>query len=134
MVYGMTVRYPWVTDDVRCDPRAIWKIWEAFGIGESTMKGYWDGTSPVTTERADILATTFQRPGTALIAIASWAHDTVETHLRIDWKALGLDPATAVLRAPAVEHLQPARIFKPGEPIPIDPGRGWMLIAEPARR
>lgn len=134
MVYGMTVRYPWVTDDVSCDPREIWKVWDTFGIGGSTMKGYWDAGTPVTTDNADVLATTYQKPGGALIAIASWAHDTVQAHLRIDWKTLGMDPGSCVLRAPAVQHFQPERRFRIGEAIPVIPGRGWMLILESGKR
>lgn len=134
MLYGMTVRYPWVTDDVSCDPRALWKVWDAFGIDGSEMVGYWEDTTPVRTDNADVLATTYRRSGAALIAIASWAHDTVQVRLRIDWKALGLDPAASILRAPAVEHFQPARTFRPDDAIPLSPGRGWVLILGPQGR
>ncbi|MEZ4968548.1 MAG: DUF6067 family protein [Flavobacteriaceae bacterium] len=46
MVYGMTVRYPWFTEGVSCDPRDLWKIWDDFGIAESKMIGYWEKVHP----------------------------------------------------------------------------------------
>jgi hypothetical protein len=131
MLYGMTVRYPWVTDDVSCDPRALWKVWDAFGITDAVMKGYWQNDARVATDHADVLATTFQRKGKAMIALASWAHDAERVHLRIDWTALGLEARSCILRAPAIANFQPAREFTPGDPIPVEPGKGWILILEP---
>lgn len=63
-----------------------------------------------------------------LIALASWAGGPVEVRLAIDWKALGLDPKTAVLRAPAIDKFQDAAEFKPGDPVRVEPGQGWLLV------
>jgi hypothetical protein len=41
-----------------------------------------------------------------------------------------LDPAKAVLRAPAIPDVQFATTFAPGDPIPFEPGKGWLLILE----
>ena len=41
-----------------------------------------------------------------------------------------MDPATARITAPAVRDFQQAARFRPGEPIPVAPGRGWLLIVE----
>ena len=32
MVFGMTTRLPWTTEGVTCDPVAVWRIWDEFGI------------------------------------------------------------------------------------------------------
>ena len=50
--------------------------------------------------------------------------------LRIDWKALGIDPARATLTAPAIEHFQPAARFRVEEPIVMEPAKGWLLVLE----
>jgi hypothetical protein len=72
------------------------------------------------------------RPGTsgtsALIALASWAGQPVDVRLAIDWKKLGLDPRTAALRAPAIDKFQEAAEFKPGGPVRVEPGKGWLLV------
>ena len=34
-----------------------------------------------------------------------------------------------LLRAPAIEDFQPAAEFGPGDAIPVEPGRGWLLVA-----
>jgi len=51
--------------------------------------------------------------------------------LTIDWSALGLDPATSLLVAPEIQDFQHAAAFRPDERIAIEPGKGWLLIAEP---
>jgi hypothetical protein len=130
LVFGMTARLPWAGD-----PRPLWKVWDEFGIAESDMVGWWVDASPVKTGHKDILATIFIRKGdgkggrpSALIALASWAKEPVDVRLTIDWKKLGLDPKTAVLRAPAIDKFQEAAAFRPGDPIRVDPGKGWLLL------
>jgi hypothetical protein len=86
----------------------------------------------VKTDNKDVLATAYARVGKALAALASWARDDVDIRLSIDWKLLGLHPAKAILTAPEVRDLQPSARFKPEDPIPIQKGKGWLLILEPA--
>jgi len=130
MVFGMTARLPWAGD-----PRPLWKVWDEFGITASEMIGWWVDANPVKTGRGDVLATAFVRRGdakggkpAALIAVASWAMDSVDVRLKIDWKKLGLDPKTAVLRAPAIDKFQDAAEFGPGDAVRVEPGKGRLLI------
>ena len=48
MQYGMTVRQPWMTEGVSCDPQYIWKLWDDFGIMDAQMVGFWEDNPPVT--------------------------------------------------------------------------------------
>ena len=125
MVFGMTARLPWAGD-----PRPLWQVWDQFGIAEARMHGWWDPAAPVKTGRDDVLATTYVRDGKTMIALASWAPDTVNVQLRINWQALGLTPARVSIWAPAIDRFQDARTFRVGEPIPVLPGKGWLLIVE----
>lgn len=127
MIYGMTNRLGWT--DVN-DPRPLWGIWDAFGMKGSEMLGYWSGRCPVTTNQPQVLATVYKRKGKAMVALASWAPGDVQTSLTIDWKALGINPAKATILAPEIAGFQPGRIFTPGKPIPVSPGKGWLLIIE----
>jgi hypothetical protein len=127
MIYGMTNRMPWSDN---ADPRAIWKLWDDFGMQGTEMIGYWSGNCPVKTDNEKVLATVYQKKGKALISIASWADETVDIALKIDWKKLGIDPAKATIVAPEVKNFQPARSFKIGEKIPVETGKGWMLIVK----
>jgi hypothetical protein len=77
-----------------------------------------------------VLATVYRQPKKALVAVASWAAEKVDCRLTIDFTKLRLAPAQARLRAPAVPGFQPAATFRPSDPIPIDPGRGWLLVLE----
>jgi glycosyl hydrolase family 123 len=128
MVYGMTCRMPW-TDNA--DPRPIWKLWDAFGMKGAKMIGYWSPACPVRTGREDIPATVYQKPGALLVALASWAPQDTTVRLDIDWKSIGIDPVHGHIEAPAIEHFQPARQFAAGDPIPVERGKGWLLIIRP---
>ena len=54
----------------------------------------------------------------------------VNVKLVIDWKALGLNPDKVKLFAPSVKKFQPEAIFSPDDSIPVEPTKGWLLIAE----
>ncbi|HEX7048815.1 MAG TPA: glycoside hydrolase domain-containing protein, partial [Longimicrobiales bacterium] len=123
MVFGMTARLPWSGD-----PRPLWRFWDAFGMQQTRMIGYWVPSNPVRTGRDDVLATVYQGEGRALIALASWAAAPVDVTLDIDWETLGIDPAKATITAPAIEGFQAAATFAPGEAVPVAPGKGWLLV------
>ncbi|MDQ2720865.1 MAG: DUF6067 family protein [Bacteroidota bacterium] len=125
MIYGMTNRMPWSDN---ADPRPIWKVWDNFGMQGSDMIGYWSNNCPVKTDNDKVLATVYKKKGAALISIASWAEDDTEIELKIDWKKLGVDPAKATIAAPEVKNFQPSRTFKINEKIPVEKGKGWILI------
>lgn len=127
MIYGMTNRMPWSDN---ADPRPIWKVWDDFGMQGTKMIGYWVDDNPVKTGNDKILATVYKKQGKALISIASWANDDAYVQLDIDWKKLGIDPAKATITAPGVKNFQPAKTFGLDEKIPVEKGKGWLLILQ----
>jgi hypothetical protein len=126
MLFGMSARLPWAGD-----PRPLWKVWDEFDLAGSALRGWWAPDTPVRTTREDVLATTYQQPGRALVAIASWAKDTVLVQLRVDWRALGLDSTRVRFEAAAIDSFQP----RPGATGIGCPGakvaRGWLLQFAP---
>ncbi|MEO5648845.1 MAG: glycoside hydrolase domain-containing protein [Ginsengibacter sp.] len=127
MIYGMTNRMPWSDN---ADPRPIWKAWDNFGMKGTEMIGYWVGKNPVETDNEKVLATVYKKKGESLISIASWAENEVEVQLKIDWEKLGIDSSKAIITAPAIKNFQPARTFSIHEKIPVEKGKGWMLIVK----
>ena len=125
MVYGMTNRMPWTEN---ADPRPIWKVWDGFGMQGTKMIGYWSQACPVKTDDPEVLATVYKKNGAALIALASWAPQDTTIRLQIDWEKLGIDPARAVISAPEVKDFQPERSFDGNATIPVQKGKGWLLI------
>lgn len=125
MVYGMTARLP--RQEI---PARLWRFWDAFGIEESRMIGYWSPHCPVRTDCDDVLATVYARDGAALVAIASWAGKDTSVELRIDWQALGLDRTGATLKAPAIQGFQNAGTLSPEGRFTVPAGRGWLLVLE----
>jgi hypothetical protein len=127
MVYGMTSRMPWSEE---ADPRPIWKVWDAFGITGSEMIGYWSDNCPVKTDHERIKATVYKKKGSAMISIASWENSQADFKLLIDWKSLGIDPAKAKIHAPAIRNFQIERTFSEKDMIPVEKGKGWILIID----
>ncbi|HEY8930228.1 MAG TPA: glycoside hydrolase domain-containing protein [Mucilaginibacter sp.] len=125
MIYGMTNRMPWSDN---ADPRPIWKVWDNFGMQGTKMIGYWVENNPVKTNNPDVLATIYKKQGKVLVSIASWAADDVNIKLKINWKALGINPATATITAPEVKNFQHAARFKDGDEIKVEKGKGWLLV------
>jgi tetratricopeptide (TPR) repeat protein len=125
MVFGMTGRLPWSGD-----PRSMWKAWDEFGIADAKMIGFWVPGGPVKTSRPDVLATAYVRDGKTMIAVASWAPEKVDVRLMLDVKALALDGGPLRMSAPEIAGFQPLRTFDPAGAIPIEPGKGWLLIVE----
>jgi len=126
MVFGMTNRLPWSGRS----PEGIWKVWDEFGMAGSKMTGFWVKDNPVRADHPEVFATVFRKEKRALLAVASWAKGPIFADLAIDWRALGLDPAKAGIKAPEIKGIQMEARFRPGERIPFEPGKGWILIVE----
>jgi Glycoside hydrolase 123, N-terminal domain len=127
MLFGMTSRLPWSGD-----PRELWRFFDAFGMADTRMIGFWVPGHPIRTGRSDVLATVYQGASRSIVSLGSWAADTVALRPEIDWTRLGLDPVRARIFAPALPGFQPAVNFRPGEPILVAPGKGWLLVLEAA--
>jgi hypothetical protein len=125
MTMGMTARLPWSGN-----PAPLWQAWDDFGIQESRMQGWWSRQDPVVTGDSLVLATTWIRRGTAMVALGSWRDDDTAIRLTIDWAALGLDPSRTRVRAPAIADFQEAGTWAPDELIPVPGKKGRLLLLE----
>jgi hypothetical protein len=126
MLYGMTARLPWAGD-----PSALWRFWDEYRIQDTEMIGYWVPVPPVKTSHEDVLTTSYLSQDRAIVSMASWAEGSVGVDLDIDWARLGMDPGNVTVTAPAIENFQEARTFSFAEKIPVEAGRGWLLVIEP---
>lgn len=132
MLFGMSSRY-WCGDD----PQHLWQFWKDFGIQDAEMIGWWDSNCPVRTGHKSVLATVYKKQDATLIAIGSWAKEATSAwdnwpnmiKLDVDWQTLGLDPTKVTLHAPAIQGMQEKRTFAITEEIPVDFGKGWLLVA-----
>ena len=92
------------------------------------MFGFWSTNRPLRTDSADVYATAYVKDGQVLIAVASWSDKLENIRITFDWEALGINSRNARLTAPAVENFQNAATFRPSDRIPVEPGKGWLLI------
>lgn len=125
MVYGMTNRMPWSDG---ADPRPIWKAWDDFGMKGTKMIGYWVDDNPVKTDKEKVIATVYKKAGATMVAVASWENSDTDFKLNINWKQLGIDPAKATITAPEIKSFQAAKTFGLNDRIPVEKGKGWLLI------
>jgi len=112
MLFGMTER----NSDTAT---ALWAFWDAAGISATAAVGWWEDDAPVAVAAAcpghdnattaAVLASTYTAYRShAIIAVASWCPQATAATLALDWAALGLDPATAAVTAPAIADVQAA--------------------------
>jgi len=130
MQYGLTARCNWVTGDVSCDPRPVWKIWDEFKIQDAQMIGYWDPKPVATSSDEKVKVTAFVKDGKALLSIGNYSDETRSVSIDLDWAALGLSAESCILSAPEIEAFQDAATWKPGERISVEPRRGWLIYVE----
>jgi hypothetical protein len=130
MVYGMTVRHPWTTEGVTCDPRPVWKIWDDFGIESAAMTGYWEDVCPVRTNHPDVYATIYIKEGKSLIALGNWSDKPVDVRLVFDWQKLTSDQGKAMLFAPEIVDFQSEKLFKINDNIFLEPKKGVLLYLQ----
>ena len=101
MVYGMSTRLYG-----GCSATNIWELWDYFGMSGSEYIGYWDASNPVHTGNEEVLASVYVKTDKILIALGNWTDREQHIRLTIDWKEIGLDPATARIEIPEIEDLQ----------------------------
>ncbi len=128
MVYGATTRHTWIDAANKISPVPVWKFWDEFGIAEADMVGYWDPACTVTTNDPEVKATTYVKDKEVLVSIGNFDDTDKNIRLNINWKALGMDPATARIEAPEIFNFQKATSFKDGDKIPVRSKEGWLLI------
>ena len=126
MVYGMTSRPGWVG----CDPSGIWKEWDAFGMRQATMTGYWDPANPVTSSDTSVKVSLYRRPGKVMLAYASWGNRDREVRLDVDWKQLGMDPERVSISAPYIAQFQEQQQYAPAglEHLSVPAGKGGIIV------
>ncbi|MBT6889737.1 MAG: hypothetical protein HOA23_16945, partial [Gemmatimonadales bacterium] len=122
LLYGMTAR-----KYGNVDPRPVWAMMNDFGISESEMRGYWLEDAPVRTGREDVLATTYVRDGSVLIALASWSDKDEVVDLTVDYAALGLE-SDVIGQAAEVAGLQQGGAVDLSA-VQIPAGQGLWIVA-----
>lgn len=128
MLFGMTVRHPWLTEGVVIDPRPIWEVWDEFGIQDAQMIGFWDQSPVITTNNQDVKATSYVKDGKTLVSLGNFSDTNETVRLNIDWQKLGINSSDATLYAPYIEDFQSERTFKFDNDIEIPSKKGWLLI------
>lgn len=130
MQYGMTVRYPWYTEGVNCDPREIWKIWDDFHIADATILGFWEQHPAVTTTNDAVKVTAYKQPERILLSIGNYSDEVKNVQMNIDWDQLGLDPQKAKFVAPEISGFQQAMEWETKDEITVQPRKGWLIYIQ----
>lgn len=129
LIFGMTSRYPWFTENKISDPRPAWKLLDFIGIKDFTFVPYWDEKSPVMTGDNDILASTYisgdkQR---IMICFANWGNSTKKVSPEFNFSKLGLNVADYEISFAEVDGFQQSGEFSGS--FTIRPVEGSILFA-----
>lgn len=127
MQYGMTVRHPWLTEGVICDPRPIWKIWDEFGIANSQMIGYWEKDVPVKSTDDSVKVTVYKKDHRLLLSIGNYTDEIKKVHLVFDEKELKGINLSELLVAPEISTFQEYKTWTLNDEIEVEPRKGWII-------
>ena len=127
MVFGMTTRLPWTTEGVTCDPVAVWRIWDEFGIEQSEMSGPWAPDPVIRTSHPQVKATAYIKEGMVLVSLGNFSDEPHDITLHVNWEKIGIDPGKAILKAPGINDFQEPKEFRVGAKIHVQPRRGCLL-------
>ena len=130
MVYGTTARHSWTDAGNEKSPVPMWKFWDSFGIKDARMLGYWDPECPVSTDDPEVKATAYVKDGVTAVSVGNFSGRDKTVRLTIDFAGLGIDPATATIKAPSIPNFQDETVFKTGGSIslPVGSKKGWMIV------
>jgi hypothetical protein len=102
----------------------MWKLWDAFGMKDARMLGYWDARCPVKTGNENLPATVYINGDKALVAIANWTDLPQKGEWTVDETLLGFKPSKMSL--PEIEKTQWGNPFRGGKLEVM--GRGGLII------
>jgi hypothetical protein len=124
MVYGITTRAGWTPNP----PTEIWKFWDSYHIENMNMIGYWEKECPVTCNNELLKASIYKNQDEAIIAIANWSDQNLETSLEIDWEKLGYDPSKTSLSIPEIKEFQSGQEVVSLDKMTIPGGKGFLIV------
>ena len=130
MQYGMTVRYPWFTEGVNCDPRPVWKVWDEFHIEDAEMLGFWEEHPAVVASHPDVKVTAYRHKDGVLLSVGNYSDRTRYVTLKFDWKQLGIKAGGKRLVAPEIKDMQTGKVWNLGDRISVLPRKGWLIYVK----
>lgn len=88
MLYAMNNRYGWGVYNAD----RIYRIWDAFGIQQAQMLGYWHSKCPIRTDHPEVLVTVYQKPDALLAVAYNFSEKAQSFHYEIDLERLPFRP------------------------------------------
>jgi hypothetical protein len=95
--------------------RNRFKPWEP----EVTFAGYWENADLVKSSDTNVTVSLYRRPDSLLVVIGNASQGPAETTLRLNWKALGLDPRRLALTDAETGDALPVRNLTKGFTIEV---------------
>jgi hypothetical protein len=130
MLFGMTVRHPWTTEGVTCDPRPVWKIWDEFKIESAKMVGFWNDEPLIETSDPNVKVTAYIKDEKTLLSVGNFSDEQKTVSLKMNLSKLGLGAENISLFAPAINDFQPEKRWDIRDKISIEPRKGWLIYVK----
>lgn len=131
MQYGMTVRHPWLTEGVVCDPTPVWGIWDEFKIGTSTMYGFWSEHPLVKTSDSRVKATSYlNEDKKVLVSLGNYSDETLKVVLDVYELEQKLNKKAKKLLFPYVKDFQDEKELEISSVFEIPSRKGYLIYIQ----
>jgi len=109
-------------------PEPMWRYFEAAGLADAELLGWWDDACPLRLEGpADVKATVYRLKDRAVVAVCNFGKRPATVSFRPDWTALGGDARTARAVCPEITGVQAAGVFDLAAPRTFAPNAGAVV-------
>ncbi|MBQ7257231.1 MAG: hypothetical protein IJS60_06005 [Abditibacteriota bacterium] len=105
----------------------MYDFWDKWNIKDATVIGYWDRKPAVRLNNDMCLATVYKQKGKSLIAVASWGDKDQTVDIKVDYKALGLNPKNVKITTPYIRNYQMFGEYSSLNDITIPAGKGFIF-------
>jgi len=126
MVFGITNRLGWTGPS----PDPLWKFWDAVGIEDMEMIGFWDDRSPVRCTADSVHVTVYRGARRTLFAVGNWGRADKTVRLDLDIARLGFSSMPREFSVPPIAGYQDGATLRSLAAVQVPGARGLLIVCD----
>jgi len=126
MVFGITNRLGWTGPS----PDPIWKFWDAVGIRDMEMIGFWDDRSAVRCSDDSVKVTVYRGTRQTLLAVGNWGARDTTVRLDLDFARLGLSSMPREFAVPPIADYQDGAVLRSLDAVRLRGAQGLLIVCD----
>lgn len=127
LLYGMTLSAGMSREKTETQIESLYKVIHEFEIGDSRMYGFWDAGNPASTDKSDVLLTSYINGDSLLAVVFNTGSKGVEFDIGINPK-LGFTSKDKEISAPLITGLQNKKVINFNKSFYLGAQSGLLLI------